>query len=130
MEPSSKLWNRINKFLENHTFQMEWNFPGSTEPKVKTNFKIELTGTKIYTQVIEREYIEYTLYILPSQGISDIFFSAIKKIIKNDTEDVPKNYSYITRKSNELLTESLLYFGIEQRVICNKVINLVEDNED
>jgi hypothetical protein len=130
MEPSSKLWNRINKFLENHTFQMEWNFPGSTEPKVKTNFKIELTGTKIYTQVIEREYIEYTLYILPSQGISDIFFSAIKKIIKNDTEDVPKNYFYITRKSNELLTESLLYFGIKQRVICNKVINLVEDNED
>lgn len=130
MEPSSKLWNRINKFLENHTFQMEWNFPGSDEPKVKTNFKIELTGTKIYTQVIEREYIEYTLHILPSEGISDIFFSTIKKFIKNDTEDVSKSYFMITRKSNEILNDSLLYFGIEQPVICKKVINLVEDHGD
>jgi hypothetical protein len=116
--------------LENHTIQIEWNFPGSPELKVKTNAKIELTGIKIYRQVIEKEYIEYTLNILPSEDISDRYFSAVKKFIKNDTESVSKIYYPLIMRTNMVLSNSLLYFGVEQPVICKKVINLIESDEN
>ena len=53
MEPSDKLWNRINGFLDNHIFQIgsDYNFD--------TDFKIKLTGTKHYIVIgQETKFIE------------------------------------------------------------------------
>ena len=75
MEPSSPLWNRINKFLGTHTFDLEWTPPGADNSvKFNTKFKMELIGKKVYRQVSDKEYVEYRLFILPSGGGSDIFF--------------------------------------------------------
>jgi hypothetical protein len=50
MEPSSPLWNAINRFLDNHTFDLEWSFPDAEGIKFKTKFKMKLTGMRVYRQ--------------------------------------------------------------------------------
>lgn len=128
MEPSSPLWNKVNRFLETHTFDMEWTPPGANESvKINTNFKMELTGKKIYRQVNEKEYIEYRLYILPSGGYSDILFSAVKELSAHKTL-LPYSgvYYLINSEAQNLLSNFLIYFGIEYPLVCTEVVNLVD----
>jgi hypothetical protein len=128
MEPSDKLWNRINQFLGTHTFDLEWTPPGAEDSmKFNTKFKMELVGKKIYRQVNDKEYIEYRLYILPSGGGSDIYFSAIKDLAGERTLTAESgSYYMIVRKTNDLLSDVLIYFGVENLLICTEVVNLVD----
>jgi hypothetical protein len=128
MEPSDKLWNRINQFLGTHTFDLEWTPPGAEDSmKFNTKFKMELVGKKIYRQVNDKEYIEYRLYILPSGGGSDIIFSAIKDLAGERTLTAESGaYYMIVRKTNDLLSDTLIYFGIENPLVCTEVVNLVD----
>ncbi len=85
MEPSSRLWSSINRFLANHTFDLEWSPPGAEAIKFRTKFKMKLTGMKVYRQSSDKEYIQYAVYILPSgepggRNNSDLFFSEMKKL--------------------------------------------------
>lgn len=128
MEPSSPLWNRINKFLGTHTFDLEWTPPGAEESfKFNTKFKMELIGKKVYRQVSDKEYVEYRLFILPSGGGSDIFFSAIKDLAGERTSTAESGaYYMVVRKTNDLLSDTLIYFGIENPLVCTEVVNLVD----
>ena len=123
MEPSDKLWDRINGFLENHTFQIgsDYNFD--------TDFKIKLTGTKNYITIGEEtKFIQYTLYILPSNEQSDLYFSMFKKYTGEelDISTTSEVYREIRYKIDKLLKNFLELFGVHEYVVCTKVINLVE----
>ena len=128
MEPSDKLWNRINQFLGTHTFDLEWTPPGADNSvKFNTKFKMELIGKKVYRQVSDKEYVEYRLFILPSGGGSDIYFSAIKNLAGERTLTAESgSYYMIVRKTNDLLSDTLIYFGIENPLVCTEVVNLVD----
>ena len=123
MEPSDKLWDRINGFLENHTFQIDSDY------NFDTDFKIKLTGTKNYVTIGEEtKFIQYTLYILPSNEHSDFYFRTFKKhtgeeIDISTTSDI---YRVIRYKLDKLLKNFLELFGVDEYVVCTKVINLVE----
>jgi len=123
MEPSDKLWDRINGFLENHKFQIDSDY------NFDTDFKIKLTGTKNYVTIGEEtKFIQYTLYILPSNEHSDFYFRTFKKhtgeeIDISTTSDI---YRVIRYKLDKLLKNFLELFGVDEYVVCTKVINLVE----
>ena len=123
MEPSDKLWNRINGFLENHTFQIDSDY------NFDTDFKIKLTGTKNYVTIGEEtKFIQYTLYILPSNEQSDLYFRMFKKYTGEEIDifTVSDIYREIRYKLDKLLKNFLELFGVDEYVICTKVINLVE----
>ena len=123
MEPSDKLWDRINGFLENHTFQIDSNH------NFDTDFKIKLTGTKNYIVIgQETKFIEYTLYILPSNKQSDLYFELFKKYMGEeiDKPTTHRVFLEICYKTDKLLKSFLEMFGLNEYVICTKVINLVE----
>lgn len=123
MEPSDKLWDRINGFLENHTFQIDSDY------NFDTDFKIKLTGTKNYITIGEEtKFIQYTLYILPSNKQSDLYFSMFKKYTGEelDISTTSEVYREIRYKLDKLLKNFLELFGVHEYVVCTKVINLVE----
>jgi len=123
MEPSDKLWDRINGFLENHTFQIDSDY------NFDTDFKIKLTGTKNYVTIGEEtKFIQYTLYILPSNEHSDFYFRTFKKHTGEeiDISTTSSIYHLIRYKLDKLLKNFLELFGVHEYVICTKVINLVE----
>jgi hypothetical protein len=123
MEPSDKLWDRINGFLENHTFQIDSDY------NFDTDFKIKLTGTKNYITIGEEtKFIQYTLYILPSNEQSDLYFSMFKKYTGEelDISTTSEVYREIRYKIDKLLKNFLELFGVHEYVVCTKVINLVE----
>jgi hypothetical protein len=123
MEPSDKLWDRINGFLENHTFQIESDY------NFDTDFKIKLTGTKNYIVIgQETKFIEYTLYILPSNKQSDLYFELFKKYMGEEVDKPTTHRVFlnICYKTDKLLKSFLEMFGLNEYVICTKVINLVE----
>lgn len=120
---------RLNKFLDNHVFEVK-TFPTHGDDYfISTNVKVKITGIKNYISVGEdKPHVEYTLYVLPSNQESDMWNSLWSKhygsSISINTSS--QEYHQIRWVVSHLLSDFLKYFGVDMNTICTKVVNEVE----
>jgi hypothetical protein len=121
--------DRVNKFFENHTFEVYYLFDSEGEPIAPTNVKIKLTGVKDYISMGDyKPFVMYTAYILPSNKKSDKFNSVLSAHFGRETEiqtfdsGAYGNFGWVMTKK---LSELLKYFSLPDAILT-KVINEVE----
>ena len=123
------VFDRANKFFENHTFEVYYLFDSEGEPIAPTNVKIKLTGVKDYISMGDyKPFIMYTAYILPSNKKSDKFNSVLSAHFGRETEiqtfdsGAYGNFGWVMTKK---LSELLKYFSLPDAILT-KVVNEVE----
>ncbi len=124
-----KILERVNHFLDKHIFKVPVAPTYNKEYNIKTNVKVKLTGTKNYIVTgDETPHIQYTLYILESNPTSDMLNGMIAHVGGSDVQISTSDHLYynIRMPMNQLLTEFLTYFGLNERVICTRVVNEVK----
>ena len=59
--------------------------------------------------------------------VNNIDFSTIKDLAGERTLTAESgSYYMVVRKTNDLLSDVLIYFGIENPLVCTEVVNLVD----
>jgi hypothetical protein len=132
MDQEEAIIKRVNKFLENHTFEIYYLQDGDGEYPTPTNIKAEITGVRSYISMgNDTDFVTITLYILPSNELSDAhnsiirsYFGREKKIETYDAGPYQNLVWVVTEKMNELLK----YFSLPQAMIT-KVVNEVEPSK-
>ena len=128
MDQEEVIIKRVNKFLENHTFEIYYLQDGDGEYPTPTNIKAEITGVRSYISMgNDTDFVTITLYILPSNELSDAhnsimrsYFGREKKIETYDAGPYQNLVWVVTEKMNELLK----YFSLPSAMVT-KVINEV-----
>jgi hypothetical protein len=129
MNQEQAIIDRVNRFFENHTFEIYYLQDGDGEYPTPTNIKVEITGVREYISMGDKkDYVTLTLYILPSSELSDAhnsimrnYFGPETKIETYDTGPY-QNLVWVTR---EKVDELLKYFSLPSAMIT-KVVNKVE----
>ena len=117
---------RINKYLDNHIFEVYLQPTHDEDYSVPTNVKVKLTGVKDYiTMGDKRPHVQYTITILPTNKESDAWNKAWggmygKELPINTSSN---QYSELRWIVNEKLSDFLQYFGVDKKAICTKIIN-------
>jgi hypothetical protein len=117
---------RINRFLETHTFTIEDPFSFDM-PEMTLDVKIKLTGMKKYISVGEwTEYIQYEMYIISGSEIGvkvfDIMWGKSNENVYYPTTSDTKYYR-LNRLVSDTLRNTLKYFGLDYPVISVKIVN-------
>ena len=128
MDQEEVIIKRVNKFLENHTFEIYYLQDGNGDYPTSTNIKVEITGVRSYISMgNDKDFVTITLYILPSNELSDAhnsimrsYFGREKKIETYDAGPYQNLVWVVTEKMNELLK----YFSLPSAMVT-KVINEV-----
>jgi len=128
MDQEEVIIKRVNKFLENHTFEIYYLQDGNGDYPTSTNIKAEITGVRSYISMgNDTDFVTITLYILPSNELSDAhnsimrsYFGREKKIETYDAGPYQNLVWVVTEKMNELLK----YFSLPSAMVT-KVINEV-----
>lgn len=121
---------RLNEFLSQHEFKVE-DPVGETAPRdMYAVVKVQLTGTKeMYRAGDKMTYITYTTFIQPSSPMMNALTNILmdgKKEKVIDNQDM--TFYILNNRVSDQLQRFLLYWGIENPVICTKVINETSDN--
>lgn len=122
---------RINKYLDNHIFEVYLQPTHDEDYSVPTNVKVKLTGVKDYLTMGDKyPHVQYTITILPTNKESDalnkMWGSMYGKVLPITTSG--SQYSELRWIMNEKLSDFLQYFGVEKKAICTEVVNeLAED---
>ena len=127
-----KLLARVNKFLKNHTFSVNYPLMVNFYP---ITIKIELTDFRSLIRMGEYvKYLMYTIYIVPSgdEDTDRVLKNLIpgERVINNPSS--MNNSTFYLRLSNdvdEILENFLQYWGQDYSVFCNKVVNLYPEQE-
>jgi hypothetical protein len=92
--------------------------------------KVQLTGTKeMYRAGDKMTYITYTTFIQPSSPMMNTLTNILmdgKKEKVIDNQDM--TFYILNNRISDQLQRFLLYWGIENPVICTKVVNETSDN--
>lgn len=121
---------RLNEFLSQHEFKVE-DPVGETAPRdMYAVVKVQLTGTKeMYRAGDKMTYITYTTVIQPSSPMMNTLTNMLmdgKKEKVIDNQDM--TFYILNNRISDQLQRFLLYWGIENPVICTKVVNETSDN--
>jgi hypothetical protein len=132
MNQEQAVIDRVNRFFENHTFEIYYLQDGDGEYPTPTNIKVEITGVREYISMGDKkDYVTLTLYILPSSELSDAHNSIMRSYFgpetKIETYDAGpyQNLVWVTR---EKVDELLKYFSLPSAMIT-KVVNKVEPKQ-
>jgi hypothetical protein len=120
---------RINRFFDNHIFEVYLQPTHDEDYSIRTNVKIKLTGVKDYISMGDKKpHVEYTIYILPTDETSDTWNNLYADIYGRNTSINTSSQEYANLRwiMNKKLEDFLQYFGVNKNVICTKVINEVE----
>jgi hypothetical protein len=121
---------RLNKFLVEHTFKVEDPI-GEVAPRdMYAVVKVQLTGTKeMYRAGDKMTYITYTTFIQPSSPMMNTLAGLLMGG-NNELELDNQNMTFyiLNNRISDQLQRFLLYWGVENPVICTKVINETSNN--
>jgi hypothetical protein len=119
---------RINQFLETHTFEVYLQPTHDEDYSIPTNVKVKLTGVKEYISIGDKKpFVQYTIYILPTNEGSDAWSKLYGDIYGKDVDisTTSQEYANLRWVMDAKLSEFLIYFGVEKGAMCTRVINEV-----
>jgi hypothetical protein len=119
---------RINKFLESHSFEIENPLGDGLNARITLTVKVKLTGVKPMILVGEwKNFIQYTVFLEDTNNeagrtILNLIFETLKT---NDylISNTDTNFYLITSKLNHVLGDFLKLFGLDSYIICNRIVN-------
>jgi len=121
---------RLNNFLSQHEFRVEDPLGDVAPREMYAIAKVQLTGTKeMYRAGDKMTFITYTTIIQNSgqmmNTLTDLLMRGHKEL-ELDNQDL--TFYVLNNRISDQLQRFLLYWGIENPVICTKVINETNDN--
>jgi hypothetical protein len=121
---------RLNNFLFQHEFRVEDPLGDVAPREMYAIAKVQLTGTKeMYRAGDKMTFITYTTIIQNSgqmmNTLTDLLMRGHKEL-ELDNQDL--TFYVLNNRISDQLQRFLLYWGIENPVICTKVINETSDN--
>jgi hypothetical protein len=116
---------RLNKFLSKHEFKVEDPMGDIAHEELYAIVKVQLTGTKEMTRIGDKmTFITYTTII---QNSGRMMNTLTDMLMRGEKEKVVSNedltFYILNNRISEQLQRLLLYFGIENPVICTKMID-------
>lgn len=123
---------RINKYLDNHIFEVYLQPTHDEDFTVLTNVKVKLTGGKNYIYMgTEIPNVQYTIYILPTNKSSDVINKMWGDVYgkEKDINTSSREYPELRWVMNEKIQNFLQYFSVNKNAICTKVVNELADNQ-
>jgi hypothetical protein len=129
MNQEQVIIDRVNRFFENHTFEIYYLQDGDGEYPTPTNIKVEITGVREYISMGDKkDYVTLTLYILPSSELSDSHNSIMSGYFGRETKIETYDagpYQNLVWVTQNKVDELLKYFSLPSSMIT-KVVNEVE----
>ena len=123
---------RINQFLETHTFEVYVQPTHDYDFSLPTNVKVKLTGVKEYISIGEKKpFVQYTIYILPTNESSDAWSKMYGNVYGRDVDisTTSQQYANLRWVMNDKLSNFLKYFGVDKEAMCTRVINEVSEDK-
>lgn len=121
---------RLNQFLSQHVFRVD-DPMGEVAPRdMYAVVKVQLTGTKeMFRTGDKMTFITYTTIIKNSSQLMNTLTRMLMdghKEIELDNQNM--TFYILNNRVSDQLQKFLLYFGIENPVICTKVVDETSDN--
>ena len=132
MNHEQAIIEKANKYFDNNIFEIFYQTDGDGGYTIPTNIKVKITGIREYISMgNDTEFVTVTIYILPSNNISDKYHSFYRDNFGHETKIETyysgpyQNLIWVVR---EKMDELMKYFSLPQAMIT-KVVNEVEPSK-